>query len=169
MTAKYIVLNELQIQEFVSDDRCCLCNKLYDSNDKLCSKKHMYCYMKKQYYPNHDDNEIYDSYYDMNLPITKHYAPEGCAEIENKRQYIREFQFNYNYINKESFSVICNFVFLVKDYYPSMLTEKHKRFIDITGFRSRELNNVTVKYTINDLRDLLILNTDCVLKPKINV
>ena len=54
---QYVVLQDLKIQEFVSDDRCCLCNKLYDSPGTLCSKQHMYCYMKKQYYYNHNENK----------------------------------------------------------------------------------------------------------------
>ena len=55
---------------------------------------------------------------------------------------------------------------MVQDYYPSMLTIKHKNFIDTVEFRYRQYNDLTVKYSIEDLQELLILDTECVLKPK---
>jgi len=163
---QYIVLRDFKIQEFNSDDRCCLCNKKYNTTGTLCSKKHMYCQKKSVYYYNHNENEIYDSFYDMNIAITKTHRIEGCNEIENKRQYIREFKFNHKCVNKQSFSEICTFVFLVQDYYPCMLTSKHKSFIDVVGYRYREYSDVTVKYTINDLIELLDLNMEYVKKPE---
>jgi len=78
----------------------------------------------------------------------------------------REFKFNHKCVNKQSFSEICTFVFMVQDYYPSMLTIKHKNFIDTVESRYSEYNNLTVKYTIEDLQELLNLDTECVLKPK---
>ena len=49
---QYIGLIDMKIQEFNSDDRCCLCNKKYNTNGTLCSKKHMYCNSKGLYHYN---------------------------------------------------------------------------------------------------------------------
>ena len=102
----------------------------------------------------------------MNLAITKKHRTEGCVEIEKKRQHIREFKFNHKCESDQSFSDIRNFVFMVQDYYPSMLTSKHKSFIDVVGYRHCAYSDVTVKYTFNDFLELLDLNVECVSKLK---
>ena len=152
----YIPLKQHAIKEFENEDRCSLCNEQFET-DK-CSEQYLYCDTKRLYYNTRVRNEVYDSFYDIYLPVSDECSALHYIEIESKRKSIREEIVDFTRSSNQIFEKIRDRVFRVADYYPSLMTTKHEEFIRDVKYACVKLEKVKRKFTVEDFEDLLVLN-----------
>ena len=152
----YIPLKQHAIKEFENEDRCSLCNEQFET-DK-CSEQYLYCDTKRLYYNTRVRNEVYDSFYDISLPVSDECSALHYIEIESKRKSIREEIVDFTRSSNQIFKKIRDRVFRVADYYPSLMTTKHEEFIHDVKYPCVKLQKLKRKFMVEDFQDLLVLN-----------
>ena len=151
----YIPLKQHAIKEFENEDRFSMCNEQFET-DK-CSEQYLYCDTKRLYYNTRVRNEVYDSFYDISLPVSDECSALHYIEIESKRKSIREEIVDFTRSSNQIFKQIRDRVFRVADYYPSLMTTKHEEFIRDVKYPCVKLDKLKRKFTVEDFQDLLVL------------
>ena len=138
---------------------CTLCNQPCGENK--CSKKHMYCKNQMKYTDERIENCVYDSYYDAQIPISESKNKLNYARVEQFRKEIREYQIYHKEGDNKTYKELEIFVKKVSLFYPTMLTEVHKEFMQyVQEIYSSKIKEIGYEFNgINiDWKDLLILN-----------
>ena len=141
------------------DEKCPLCDKPY--KEKKCSKKHMYCMTNRKYTDDRIKNCVYDSYYNAHIPISEQKSTANYLMVEQMRKEIRENQLHHRAGDNSTYKELEIFVTKVSLFYPTMLTERHKEFMDyvvlmysgLTTRKGYEYNGIKIPW-----QELLILN-----------
>ena len=154
-TAIYTKMKTLEIKEFENEDRCLLCNNKYEKGK--CSKKHMYCVIKKQYTKHRNESYVYDSFYDKPVLISEKQCKDSFLIVEIARARIRGFKISTAYQDREKkINTLRDHIERIMKYYPEMLTDTQQLFYEDAG---KTLYNKDIKYEMTmSLNDLLVLN-----------
>ena len=130
-------------------------------------------YKKKKYTDEYIENkrvnnQIYDSYYDANIPVSDEKKRLNYISVESIRKVIREYKLADKSGGDNTYKQLDAFARSIMFVYPTMLTEKHKEFMDYTrGVYNGEIKTLGKGYEYNDINihweDLLILNEISVL------
>jgi len=121
----------------------------------------MYCKNKMMYTDERIENCVYDSYYDAQIPIAESKKRTNYVTVEQNRKEIREFQIYHTAGDNNTYTELEIFVKKVSYFYPTMLTEVHKEFMQYVQEtysskikeRGYEFNGINI-----DWKDLLIFN-----------
>ena len=115
----------------------------------------------RKYTDNRVPNCVYDSYYDAHIPISEQKSTANYLMVEQMRKEIREYQLHDRSGQNSTYYQLEIFVRKVSLFYPTMLTERHKEFMDyvvliysvLTTQRGYEFKDVKIPW-----KELLILN-----------